>query len=140
MIASDPGAERVGEFSLTDGRLSRITRFMAETLFDENRGGPEGNFHIALGSAYKDAYTGDPATLQQARLEEARLQRVVGAHGHRLDRAPRGHGVPARRKDEADLPRRTIHRLSRPRAVAPRSTRGGPLLTSFSFASAILCK
>ena len=63
MIASDPGAKRIGEFSLTDGRLSRITRFMANTLYDENRGGPEGNFHVALGSSYKDAYTGDPATL-----------------------------------------------------------------------------
>jgi aminopeptidase len=63
MIASDPGAKRIGEFSLTDGRLSRITRFMANTLYDENRGGPEGNFHVALGSSYKDAYTGDPAAL-----------------------------------------------------------------------------
>ena len=63
MLASDPGARRVGEFSLTDGRLSRITRFMANTLYDENRGGPEGNFHIALGNAYKDAYTGDLAGL-----------------------------------------------------------------------------
>ena len=65
MIASDRGARRVGEFSLTDGRLSRITRFMAETLFDENRGGPEGNFHLALGSAYKDAYPGDPAAVSK---------------------------------------------------------------------------
>ena len=63
MIASDPGARRVGEFSLTDGRASRITRFMADTLFDENRGGPQGNMHIAVGSAYKDAYPGDRATL-----------------------------------------------------------------------------
>ena len=65
MIASDPGARRVGEFSLTDGRFSRITRFMADTLYDENRGGPEGNFHIALGNAYKDAYASDPATLSR---------------------------------------------------------------------------
>ena len=65
MIASDSGAKRIGEFSLTDGRLSRITRFMANTLYDENRGGPEGNFHVALGSAYKDAYTGDPAAMSR---------------------------------------------------------------------------
>ncbi len=63
MIATDPGAKRIGEFSLTDGRLSRITRFMAKTLYDENRGGAEGNFHVAVGRAYKDAYTGDPAAL-----------------------------------------------------------------------------
>jgi len=65
MIASDRGAARVGEFSLTDGRFSRITRFMADTLFDENRGGAQGNMHIALGSAYKDAYPSDPSTLRR---------------------------------------------------------------------------
>ena len=60
MIAQE-NADKVGEFSLTDGRHSRITKFMATTLFDENRGGEYGNTHIALGNAYKDAYTGDPA-------------------------------------------------------------------------------
>jgi aminopeptidase len=38
---------------------------MASTLYDENRGGPNGNFHIALGQAYADAFTGDPATLSK---------------------------------------------------------------------------
>lgn len=52
-------ADRVGEFSLTDGRISRITKFMANTLFDENVGGPQGNTHLALGMSYKDTYTGD---------------------------------------------------------------------------------
>jgi aminopeptidase len=61
MLASDPGASRVGEISLTDGRMSRITRFMAETLYDENRGGPQGNFHLAVGSAYRQGFTGDIA-------------------------------------------------------------------------------
>jgi aminopeptidase len=58
MIAVE-GADMVGEFSLTDKRLSRIDRFMADTLFDENYGGEYGNTHIALGAAYKDSYTGD---------------------------------------------------------------------------------
>jgi aminopeptidase len=62
MVATE-GADRVGEFSLTDKRLSRITRFMAQTLYDENVGGPYGNSHIALGRAYQDAYDGDPATV-----------------------------------------------------------------------------
>jgi aminopeptidase len=31
---------------------------MAESLYDENFGGSFGNTHIALGSAYKDTYTG----------------------------------------------------------------------------------
>ena len=58
MIAT-PGANMVGEFSLTDKRFSRITKFMAETLFDENIGGPQGNTHIALGMSYKDTYAGN---------------------------------------------------------------------------------
>ncbi|MES2215823.1 MAG: aminopeptidase [Patescibacteria group bacterium] len=58
MIAT-PHADKIGEFSMTDKRFSKITRFMADTLFDENIGGPEGNTHIALGSSYYDCYTGD---------------------------------------------------------------------------------
>ena len=60
MIATE-GANKVGEFSLTDRRFSRITRFMAETLYDENVGGPFGNTHIAVGKSYHDCYAGDPA-------------------------------------------------------------------------------
>lgn len=56
-------ADKVGEFSLTDKRLSRITEFMGETLYDENVGGKYGNTHVALGRAYKDAYDGDPSTV-----------------------------------------------------------------------------
>jgi aminopeptidase len=58
MIAQE-NADRVGEFSLTDRRHSRITRFMATTLYDENMGGAFGNTHIALGNAYKDTFGGD---------------------------------------------------------------------------------
>jgi aminopeptidase len=60
MVATE-NADKVGEFSLTDRRFSRITRFMAETLYDENVGGPYGNTHIALGNSYHDCYAGDPA-------------------------------------------------------------------------------
>lgn len=62
MLATE-GADRVGEFSLTDSRLSRITRFMADTLFDENMGGPFGNTHIALGKSLAPCYDGDPEAL-----------------------------------------------------------------------------
>lgn len=58
MIATE-NADKIGEFSLTDSRISRITKFMAETLFDENMGGEFGNTHIALGNAYKDSYPGN---------------------------------------------------------------------------------
>ena len=69
-LAMDPGAHRVGEFSLTDKRFSRIDRFMAETLFDENFGGKEGNCHLAMGSSYSDTYNGDPAKLTEALKKE----------------------------------------------------------------------
>lgn len=50
-------SDKIGEFSLTDKRFSKINKFMAETLYDENFGGLFGNTHIALGSAYKDTYS-----------------------------------------------------------------------------------
>jgi len=68
MIAT-PGANMVGEFSLTDKRFSRITKFMAETLFDENMGGPQGNTHIALGMSYKDTFSGNVAKLTNAQAK-----------------------------------------------------------------------
>ena len=70
-LMMDPGARKVGEFSLTDKRFSKINRFMANTLFDENYGGRHGNCHIALGAAYADAFAGDPAQLTAK--EKARL-------------------------------------------------------------------
>jgi aminopeptidase len=36
---------------------------MAETLFDENMGGPQGNTHLALGASYPDTYAGDVSKL-----------------------------------------------------------------------------
>lgn len=59
-------ADKIGEYSLTDKRMSRITHVMAETLFDENIGGPFGNTHLAVGMAYKDCYDGDPSKVSKA--------------------------------------------------------------------------
>ena len=58
-------ADKIGEFSLTDRRMSRISHVMAETLFDENIGGPFGNMHLAVGMAYQDCYRGDPSQLKK---------------------------------------------------------------------------
>jgi aminopeptidase len=69
MIAQE-NANRIGEFSLTDKRHSRITKFMATTLFDENVGGEFGNTHIALGNAYKDTFPGDASQVSQEQWEE----------------------------------------------------------------------
>jgi aminopeptidase len=70
MLSADKGAAQIGEYSLTDKRLSRITKFMAETLFDENIGGPFGNTHLAVGKSYHDTYDGDPSTLSKGQLEK----------------------------------------------------------------------
>lgn len=64
------GANYIGEFSLTDKRFSKITHFMAETLFDENVGGKFGNFHLALGKAYKESFTGDVKKLNKEMSEK----------------------------------------------------------------------
>ncbi len=70
MLAMDKGACQVGEFSLTDRRFSKIGKFMADILFDENYGGKYGNSHIAVGSAYSDTYTGDVKKLTKALKEK----------------------------------------------------------------------
>jgi len=59
-------ADRIGEFSLTDRRFSRISRFMANTLYDENFGGKYGNMHLAVGKAYNDTFSGNIRRLTPA--------------------------------------------------------------------------
>ncbi|MBU2575086.1 MAG: aminopeptidase [Elusimicrobia bacterium] len=63
ILGTDKGACRVGEYSLTDARFSKIDRFMADTLFDENHGGEHGNSHIAVGDSYSDTYAGEISRL-----------------------------------------------------------------------------
>jgi len=64
-LSMDKGANKLGEFSLTDKRFSKIDVFMANTLFDENYGGKYGNCHIAVGSSYSDSYSGDLKSLSK---------------------------------------------------------------------------
>jgi aminopeptidase len=56
-LGCDGGARQLGEFSLTDRRLSPLRRFTGIGLLDENMGGRHGNCHIALGAAYPDCRT-----------------------------------------------------------------------------------
>lgn len=65
MIATK-NADKIGEFSLTDMRFSKITKPMADTLYDENMGGKYGNTHIALGMSYRDCYKGDYTKLNES--------------------------------------------------------------------------
>lgn len=69
MLAMDRGAAQVGEFSLTDRRFSKIDKFMADILFDENFGGKYGNCHVAVGSSYADTFAGDVSKLDRKTKE-----------------------------------------------------------------------
>lgn len=77
----DPGAALVGEFALVDKRFSPIGRFMANTLYDENHGGPNGSMHIALGQSYANTYAGDAAAF----TEEERTRLGFNASGLHWD-------------------------------------------------------
>ncbi|MBU0576684.1 aminopeptidase [Patescibacteria group bacterium] len=69
-MLKSPNADKIGEYSLTDKRMSRITHVMAETLFDENIGGPYGNTHLAVGRCYKDCYRDDPSLMSKEKWAE----------------------------------------------------------------------
>jgi aminopeptidase len=79
-IIAAPGGNRLGEFSMTDARLSRIDRFMASTLYDENMGGPLGNSHMAVGMSLTDAYDGDATTVTEEEWEELGFNLDAAVH------------------------------------------------------------
>ncbi len=70
VMVTDRGAAQLGEYSLTDKRFSRIDKFMADTLFDENHGGKYGNCHVAIGDSYSDTYAGDISGLTKEKKEK----------------------------------------------------------------------
>ena len=69
-LTMDKGADKVGEFSLTDKRFSKINCYMANTLYDENYGGRYGNCHIALGASYSNTYAGNSRGLTPTRKRQ----------------------------------------------------------------------
>jgi aminopeptidase len=58
------------EFSMTDSRFSHITKFMAETLYDENIWWKYGNTHIAIGRSYEETYAWDVSKLNEKQKEK----------------------------------------------------------------------
>lgn len=64
-MISQKNADKIGEFSLTDKRFSKINKFMANTLFDENFGGPYGNTHLAVGKSYHDTCSGNTSNMTE---------------------------------------------------------------------------
>lgn len=70
LLATDKGASQLGEFSLTDKRMSRITKSMHDDLYDENIGGRFGNTHMAVGRSYFDTHDGDITMMKPAKLRQ----------------------------------------------------------------------
>jgi aminopeptidase len=79
-MVAQPGANRVGEFSMTDSRLSRISEFMAETLYDENVGGAFGNSHLAIGLSITETYDGDQESVEPAEWERLGFNTEASLH------------------------------------------------------------
>ena len=62
---------QIGEFSLTDARTSKITKFMAETLFDENVWWQYGNTHIALWMWFDECFNWDQSKLDNPEFKKS---------------------------------------------------------------------
>jgi len=69
-LINQKNANKIGEFSLTDNRFSNISKFMADSLYDENFGGKYGNTHLAVGKSYHDTYNGDASKMTEAQFAE----------------------------------------------------------------------
>ena len=63
--------KQVWEFSLTDARTSKITKFMAETLFDENVWWKYWNTHIALGMWFDECFNWDKSKLDDPEFKKS---------------------------------------------------------------------
>ena len=65
------GMDHLWEFSLTDGSMSKITHFMAETLYDENVWWKFWNTHIALWRGFDDCFNGDKEKLSDPEFKQS---------------------------------------------------------------------
>jgi aminopeptidase len=69
-LINQKNADKIGEFSLTDNRFSQISKFMADSLYDENFGGKYGNTHLAVGNSYHDTYNGDASKMTKTQFSK----------------------------------------------------------------------
>ena len=81
--------DHVWEFSLTDARISRITHFMAETLFDENMWWEYGNTHIALWLWFDECYAWDQSKLDDKEFKKSIWLNFSAEHVDVISTAPR---------------------------------------------------
>jgi aminopeptidase len=81
--------DHLWEFSLTDARVSRITHFMAETLFDENVWWEYGNTHVALWRWFDECYAGDKSQLDNPEFKKSIWLNMSPEHVDVISTAPR---------------------------------------------------
>jgi aminopeptidase len=81
--------DHLWEFSLTDARISRITHFMAETLFDENVGWEYGNTHVALWTWFDECYAWDKNKLEDPEFKKTIWLNFSAEHVDVISTAPR---------------------------------------------------
>ena len=81
--------DHIWEFSLTDARISRITHFMAETLFDENVWWKYGNTHVALWLWFDECYAWDKSKLDDKEFKKSIWLNFSAEHVDVISTAPR---------------------------------------------------
>jgi len=81
--------DHLWEFSLTDARISRITHFMAETLFDENVWWEYGNTHVALWTWFDECYAWDQSKLDDKEFKKTIWLNFSAEHVDVISTAPR---------------------------------------------------
>ncbi len=69
-ILKTENADKIWEFSLTDKRFSNITRYMWDTMYDENMWWEFGNFHIAIWKSYEDTFDWNIKTLNNKKKRQ----------------------------------------------------------------------
>jgi len=81
--------DHLWEFSLTDARVSRITHFMAETLYDENVWWEYGNTHVALWTWFDECYAGNKTKLEDSKFKKSIWLNFSAEHVDVISTAPR---------------------------------------------------
>ena len=81
--------DHLWEFSLTDARISRITHFMAETLFDENVWWEYGNTHVALWLWFDECYAWNQSKLEDKNFKKSIWLNFSAEHVDVISTAPR---------------------------------------------------
>ena len=81
--------DHLWEFSLTDARVSKITHFMAETLFDENVWWKYGNTHVALWRWFDECYAWDKSKLEDPKFKKSIWLNMSAEHVDVISTAPR---------------------------------------------------